>query len=63
MTNANFDGAGRVQQVQGNLGVNYAPGASWVPQGIGVLTLGNLVTETWTYGNAQKHDRSGTTAS
>ncbi len=49
-----FDAAGRVTQVAGNAGVNYAPSVSYVPQGVNVLTLGNGLTETWSYLTAQK---------
>ncbi len=49
-----FDAAGRVNGVGGNVGVNYASSVTYVPQGVNVLTLGNNLTETWSYGNAQK---------
>ena len=49
-----FDAAGRVTQVAGNMGINYAQSVSYVPQGVNVLTLGNNLTESWSYGNAQK---------
>ena len=54
VTDGNFDAAGRLHQVTGNMGVNYASGVAWIPQGIGVLTLGNGVTENWSYGSMQK---------
>ena len=49
-----FDSAGRVTKVAGSNGVNYASSVSYVPQGVNVLTLGNGLTETWTYGTSQK---------
>jgi len=54
IANALFDAAGRVTEVTGSTGTNYVQSVTYVPQGVSTLTLGNNLTETWTYGTEQK---------
>jgi len=52
-----------VTQVAGSTGTKYAQSITYVPQGVNTLTLGNNLTESWTYGTAQKQPTQMTAGS